>query len=144
MAAPVLLPAGLIRFGAERFFFAVADGLDPAGIYARRSECHLYRARPAVAESQVVLSGSAFVAVPFNREGNVRVGIQELRVCSNGALLIGANRFAVIVEVNVLDARSEQIRFRRAGTDRGGGGAALTVTRAVASCVPPAPFATRW
>src|SRR5579864_6066093 len=40
--AAVLLPASFVAFGAERFFFAVADRLDAAGIYSARRECILH------------------------------------------------------------------------------------------------------
>src|SRR5437016_937438 len=52
---PVLLPARLVGLGAERLFFAVADGLDAGSIDAALRQGILHGAGAAVAQSQVVL-----------------------------------------------------------------------------------------
>src|SRR5579864_1564970 len=107
MPAAVLLPAGLVRLGAERLFLAVADGLDPAGVHAGPNQRVLYRVRAPVSQSQVVLGGAAFVAMPLNRELDVRMLVQELRVALHRRLLVRANRVRVVVKEHVLDAARE-------------------------------------
>src|ERR1035441_7888847 len=80
MPTAVLLPASFVAFGAEGLFLAVADGLDPAGVHARRGQRVLHRAGALVAQSQVVLGRATLVAVSFNREIHIAVLTQELRV----------------------------------------------------------------
>ena len=91
MAAAVLLPASFVAFCAEGFFLAVADGLNPAGADAGSGERIFYSAGTLVSESQVVVGGSALVAVSFNREVEVGVLIEELHVRLHRSLLIGAD-----------------------------------------------------
>src|SRR6185312_6251829 len=67
MTTPVLLPALLVGLGAERFFLAVADGLDVVGAHASLNQRITHGIRAAVAQSQVVLGRSPFVAVALYR-----------------------------------------------------------------------------
>jgi len=53
-----------------------------------------------------------FVAVTLNREIHVGVLTEELSVSLDRTLLVATNVGLVVVEVNVLDARREQIFFR--------------------------------
>ena len=102
MAAPVLLPALLIRFGAERLFLAVADGLDVVGGNASLDQRVTDGIRAAVAQSQVVLGRSALVAVSLYREGDVGMLLQERDIALQRRLLVGIDIALVIVEVDVL------------------------------------------
>src|SRR5580704_3559632 len=115
MPAAVLLLAGLVRLGAERRFLAVADGREPAGIHAGPHQRVLYRVRATVSQSQVVLGGTAFVAMSLNRELDVRMLVQELRVALHRRLLVRANRVRVVVEEHVLDAAREEFLLGRPG-----------------------------
>ena len=76
----ILLPAGFVRFGAERFFLAVADRLDAIAAHAALNEGILYRVGAIRAQRQVVFSGAALVAVSLNRDVDVGMLLQELRV----------------------------------------------------------------
>src|ERR1700685_839659 len=54
MATPVLLPAGLVLFGAEWLLLSVAAGLDGAGTDFTGGQCILHRRSALIAEGQVV------------------------------------------------------------------------------------------
>src|SRR5690349_10099585 len=107
MATAVLLPASFIALCAEGLLFAVADGLDAAGIDAGGSQRILDCAGALVTQSQVVVRRSAFVAVSFNREVHIGMLIEELSIGLNRGLLIGANIGLVVIEVDVLDILRE-------------------------------------
>ncbi len=109
MATTVLLPASFVGFSAERLLLAVADGLDVAGAHATLSQRALDGARAVVAQSQVVLGGSAFVAVSLDDEVNIGMLLQESDIRLQRTLLVSPNIVLVIVEVNVLDVLREQL-----------------------------------
>jgi len=112
MAATILLPASFVAFCAERFFFAIADGLNPAGADARRREFVLNRAGALVAQSQVVVGGAALVAVSFNRNVDIGVLREERHVGLDGSPLVGANVGLVVVEIDVLNVLTKQVLVR--------------------------------
>src|SRR5712671_4857675 len=64
--APVLLPARFVTLRAERLFLAVANRLDAACIYAGRNQSTLHRAGAFVAQCDVVLRGTALIAMSFD------------------------------------------------------------------------------
>src|SRR5712672_428229 len=101
MSTPVLLPAGLVRLGAERTLFPEARGLNPVGGHSGRYQCVLDRAGTAVAERQVVFSGTALVAVSLNGEGHVRMLLQECSVRLDNCLLVAAHIRLVVIKVDV-------------------------------------------
>src|ERR1700758_5198402 len=109
MTTAILLPASFVAFGAERFFLAVADRLDAAGADAERGQGALDGARTLIAQRQVVLGGTALVAVSFNREVHVRMLREELRVGLDRGLLVAANVGLVVVKVDVLHVLVEQV-----------------------------------
>src|SRR5271169_5624972 len=82
VAAAVLLPTGFRRRVAARkwLLLAVADGLDAAGADPRRHQGVFHGRGTLVAQGQVVFRGSALIAVPPNREVDIGVLIEELRV----------------------------------------------------------------
>src|ERR1035437_2640558 len=112
MAAAVLLPASFVAFCAEGLFLAVADGFDPAGADAAPRECILHGTGALVAQSQVIVSRSALVAVSFNRDVYVGMLIEELHVGLQRRLLVTANVGLVVVEVNILHVLAEQVLVR--------------------------------
>src|SRR5262245_2504384 len=103
MPAPVLLPTILVRFGAERFFLAIADCLDAAGADARLDERVLHGVGAIGSEREVVLGGAALVAVSFDGYVEICMLLQELRIALNGRLLVAADIGLVIIEVDILD-----------------------------------------
>src|SRR5687768_14495782 len=66
MTSPVLLPAALALFGAERRFLALADDRDPVRGDTEAHQIIAHRARAALAERQVVLGGAARVSVSLD------------------------------------------------------------------------------
>jgi len=68
-----LLPAVFGALGAERLFFAVADGADAVAGDAGAHECSFYGVSAVVAESQVVFGRAAFIAMAFDRETDSRM-----------------------------------------------------------------------
>src|SRR5579872_7141113 len=108
----ILLPASLIALCAERFLLAVADRLNPARIDSQGSQRVLHRAGTLVAQCQVVIGRSAFVAVSLDREVDIRVLTQELRIRLKRRLLIRTNVGLVIIEIHILDVLREQVLIR--------------------------------
>src|SRR5712691_2744034 len=113
MGTAVLLPALFRVLVAERFFFTIADRFDTVGGNAGLRQSTLHCFGTAGAQCQVVLCGSAFVAVSLNRNPDTRVLAEKLSISLQRRLLIGTNIGFVIVEVDVLDRLGEQLLFRR-------------------------------
>src|ERR1700719_4395681 len=112
MAPSILLPAGFIGLSAEGFLLAVADRFDAADWDSGLGQRSFHGNCALVAQSEGVLRGSAFVTVTLNREIHVGVLTEELSVSLDRTLLVATNVGLVVIEVNVLDARREQILFR--------------------------------
>lgn len=107
MTTAVLLPTGLVGFSAERLLLAVADRLDAAGTDATLRQRALDGACSTVAQCQVVLGGSALIAVSLNHEVDVGMLLQESDIRLQRTLLIRANVGFVVVEINILDVLRE-------------------------------------
>src|SRR5262244_1509696 len=108
MAAPVLLPAGLIAFHAERLFLTVADRAHPVGGNSLGNQELLHGRRSPVTESQVVLRGAAFVAVPLDGHLGLRIVAQEIRGLGQGFARIGPQVGLIQVEVRIANFLSEE------------------------------------
>jgi hypothetical protein len=108
VAAAVLLPAAFIGFSAEGLFLAVADGAEIGGRNAQIDEVLLDGVGTAIAESEVVLGGAAFVAVAFDDDLCIRIALEErsgfLERCAGVRTDIGL----VEVEVSVADFLIEE------------------------------------
>ena len=78
----------------------------------------------------------------FDDDLQIRMFSEELRVSLRNLLVRRADVVLVVVEVNVLDILGEEIRNARTRL-RDGVGGTVTVTRAEASALPPAPLAIR-
>src|ERR1700678_2046377 len=113
MATAILRRTGFVGFLAERLLHTVADRLDVACTDPRLHQRALDTARTTVAQSQVVLSGSAFVAVSLDNEVNIGMLRQESDIRLNRTLLIRTNIRFVVIEVNVLDVLREQLLVAR-------------------------------
>ncbi len=136
MAATILLIARLAGFHAEGLFFAVADGAEAIGRDTQGDEIIFYGSGAAVAETEVVFGGTAFVAVTFDGGLNVRVGAKNFGGGGESRARIGANVSFIQIEVRVFDAVLENsvsvavgvgrlgIRFRNGYAHAGVGGAA--------------------
>src|SRR5208282_4345535 len=112
VAAAVLLPTGFVVFQAERFLLAVADCLDTAGVHSGRGQGILHRTGALVSQGQIVLGRAAVIAMSLDRKVDVGMLVEKKHVGLYGSLLIGAYVGLVVVEINVLDALTEQILVR--------------------------------
>ena len=141
LRAAVLLPAGLVLFGAELTLLAVADDADAAGVDAGSDEGLLGGVGAVFAEGDVVLGGAAVVAVAGDEHLDVLVRIQIGGGGGDGGLVGGTDVVAVVVEEEILDCGVEGgvgagvgcgLRCRGDGGDADGyadvgfGGAAVT------------------
>src|SRR5208282_2179536 len=68
VSAAVLLPAAFVRLGAERFLFAVAEGLDAIAGHSSLDDRILHRVRAIGAQGQVIFGRAALVAVSLDGE----------------------------------------------------------------------------
>src|SRR5690242_8373721 len=115
--APVLLPALFVFFGAERFFLAVADGLDAVSADTSLHQGVAHGTGAIVAEGKVVLGGTAAVAVSLNGEANVGMLLEEINVALQGRLLVAPHVVLVVVEEDVFHALGKHffLGLRRGG-----------------------------
>jgi len=109
MPTTILLPAGLIRFCAEWLLFPEADRLDPVCRHAGCDQRVLDGAGTVVAQSQVVLGRTAFIAVALHRDTHVRVLLQESRIGLHESLLVRANICLVLVEIDILHVLGKEL-----------------------------------
>ena len=135
MDAPVLLPAGFVLLGTLRTFLAVADGLQPVGGNAESLEELFGGAGAAVAQSEVVLGGAAFVAMALDDDGRIgeigQDGLERRGIPGESVAGVAANVGLIVVEVGVLDVRREALvdGDRRAAAAAVAAGAAAARTR---------------
>src|SRR5579872_512024 len=105
MHAPVLLPAGFVRFRTLRPFLAVADRLDAIPRHAEADEEFLGRGGAAVAQAEVVFRRSALVAMTFDHDRRVREiaqdGLDGGGILRQHALRVAADVTLVVIEVSI-------------------------------------------
>src|SRR5208337_3258490 len=87
VCAAVLLPATFVGLAAERLLFAVTEGFDTIAAHSCLNEGVLHRVRAIAAQSEVIFGRAALVAVPLNREADVGMLLQELRIALQRALV---------------------------------------------------------
>src|SRR5690242_20021521 len=92
MIAAILRPRFLGVARIERPLFAVADRANARSVDAERGEVILRRLRAAVAESEVVLLGAAFVAMAFDEQVVLRILFEPIRGRLKRRLRIGGQR----------------------------------------------------
>src|SRR5579864_177448 len=101
MIAAIFLPAIFILLSALWFFLAVADGLERIGANAVANQRLLGRVSATLTQRQIVLGGTAVVAVAFNLDLPALLldDLCRLRQC---LLRVGTQISLVVVEVNIL------------------------------------------
>src|SRR5437660_1665608 len=97
VGAAVLLPARFRRFGTNRLLLAEADGADAIRSHAGLGQRVLDGLRAVVTESDVVLGGAALVAVSLDREFDVGMLREPLRIGLGGGGLVGPQVVLVVV-----------------------------------------------
>lgn len=108
VAATILLPAGFVGFGAEGFFLAPTGGGDVVAGNTEAGEVILDSIGAALAESEIVFGGTAFVAMTFDGEARVWITFQKVRVALKNFPRIGANGGGVIVEEGITHFLEEE------------------------------------
>jgi hypothetical protein len=139
----ILLPTSLVVFSAEWPLFAVTNRVNSVRRDASSGQRVSYCIRTAVTECDVVLYGTPLVTVAFDCELEIRMLREECRVRLHGCLLVCADVGFVKIKVDIFDVLVEQILIGNRWAAAGGGGGCVTVSRVVASCVPPAPLAVK-
>src|SRR5579872_4828995 len=103
MIAAVLRPAGLALRRAERRLLAEAphrqSGLGDAEAFEILTDLH----RTTIAEREVVLRRSAFIAMPLDADARLRPLLQPLRVSLQHHAALIANRVLVVIEEHVAE-----------------------------------------
>src|SRR5579863_9847231 len=115
VAAPVLLPASFVAFGAEWFLLAEADHIDAASVDGCYRQCILHRDRALIAQRHVIFSGSPLVAMSLDCEVDVGMLAEKEHVGLKSRILIGPQVGLVVIEVNVLNILCEQLFIGRPG-----------------------------
>src|ERR1700730_10795394 len=101
--APILDVRVLVVTGLERKLLAVAHGAEPIGGDAERYQIRARRDRPPFAQCQIVLGGSALVAVSFNRDGPAGVPLQDGSVGIEDSPGVARELAAVVLEEHRLE-----------------------------------------
>src|SRR3989454_12813016 len=101
MPSPVLLPAGFVRLAAERFFFAVADGLDVVGGDATLNQGVAHRIGAGVAVGQVVFSRAALVTVSLDTKVDVLMLAEEFNDSLQRCFLIRTDVVLIVIVIYI-------------------------------------------
>src|SRR5208282_1087661 len=109
MAAAVLLPAGFVGSRAEGLFLAVADGGEAVGRNAQADQILFDGVGAAIAESEVVLGGAAFIAMAFDGRADLRIVAKEIGGLGEGLLGVCADVSLVVIEVGVAHFLEEEL-----------------------------------
>src|ERR1700693_1576806 len=112
MRAAVLLPANLVGFGTLRPLLAVADGPNSVPVVAELNQHLLGRTGALIAERGIVLGGTAFVAVAFHDDGEVRILgeylLQESGVLSQRIARVRPDIALVVIKEGILRLALQQ------------------------------------
>src|SRR5215831_8945434 len=110
VSAAVLLPARFRAFRAKWLLLAVTNGANACGGNSLRHQRLLGRVGAVFAQRQVVLDGSALVAVSLNHECHVGMLLQEACIGLHNGLILRGDLIAVVLEEDVLHILREQAR----------------------------------
>src|SRR5436853_2937296 len=113
MIAAVLLPAIVVGLSADRFFLAVAYGLDLVFLDPGLQQGALGGWGTVCAQAYVVFGRAALVSIAFDLDYPVRMGADGL--CRLGQHLLGIRTqvILVIIEIDVANVLIKQFLFRR-------------------------------
>ena len=118
MSSAVFLPAFFTFFRADGLFFAIADRVDPVGGDAQIHQVSLGGIGTAIAQAQVVLFASPFVAMTFDVELDTAILLEEISGTVQDRFGIFPNVGLVVIIINVSDILSEKLLNRRSGWRR--------------------------
>ena len=151
LGAAILLPACLGLFGAELLLLAVADDADAAGGDAGVDQRGLGGVGAILAQGQVVFGGAAVVAVAADDDADVGMRDQVGRrpwwrrpdLRDAGCSCRSRRRCRRRSGGRLPRSPCRRLRAPDSAGAVGATGT-RTVTRTLASAVPPSPLATRW
>lgn len=112
MIDPVPLPALLILFAAERFFFPVTDRLDSGCGNSLLRERLFYRFCPACAESKVVFLRSPVIAMTLDQNLDAGMLLKECCILLRRRYLVLTDIGLVIIEKDIFYILAEQVFIR--------------------------------
>src|SRR5262245_40312742 len=87
---------------ADRSFFTVTDRAKTGRRHSLRQQKLFDGIRTAIAQADIVFLAAALVAVSFNGQPCIRVGLQPSGVCHEYRYLVGPNVRFVVIEQYVL------------------------------------------
>src|SRR5208283_540838 len=99
--ATILLPAAFIRLVTDWQFLTIADGGDSARRNSQRRKVILGRLRALGAECDVVLLGSALVAIALDLHMGTRMILQPGRIAAKDGTVLRLHGVIVVSEVNI-------------------------------------------
>jgi hypothetical protein len=88
---------------AEWALIAVARSLYTIFGYPQANDVFLCRCRSPVSEAEIVFLASALVTMPFNRDADFAMQVEEFGICWQSFLCIRTNVRLVVVEKRVFD-----------------------------------------
>src|ERR1700760_4716531 len=94
----ILLPASLVRLGAELLFLAIAHGADAIWADSPIHQRLLGRVRSVLAQGEVIFRRSAVIAIAADNHLQSRMRGQEACVLRQNSLGVGTNLVAVVIE----------------------------------------------
>ena len=98
MSVAVMRPRRLARTNFQRLLLSVRNGSDPLRTYAKLHEIALYGIGAAVTQGQIIVTGSAFIAVTFNAHEHTRIPTQPLRLLGEQCTPFSAQLVLIKVE----------------------------------------------
>ena len=99
-AATIAGPAAFVGRHAQRTLFAVRDELHAVGVDTLRDQVLAHGVRTTIAESKVVFTGAALIAVTFDGQRTVRVLVEPLRLRTEAGLVFSVEVITVEVELD--------------------------------------------
>src|SRR5580698_9664066 len=105
--SPTIAGIAVLRgFGAERTLLPEADGFELVAWNAERNKRIFGGGGPAVTQGEVIFSGATFIAMPFNRNDEIGVHLedrfQSAGVTLHNGLIFAANLALVVVKMEIL------------------------------------------
>jgi hypothetical protein len=100
MHAPVLRPAALCIFGADRLFLAQTHRLDLVRLPAKKGEHALHAVGAVLTEPDVVLAAATLVGMSLDKHPGLGVRAQIFRVCFHYRPILIVDCESVVVEVD--------------------------------------------
>src|SRR5206468_9539436 len=118
MRPAILAPAVLAGLAAQRAFLAVADYRDPVRPDASGDEIVHRRARPTVAEREVVVGRTPLIGMPLDEHDPAGVGLHEIGVLVEYLRVFRADLVGIELEADIpkVRLRGEFLRVRSCST----------------------------